>query len=421
MTSTADPAESAGTPAPTRGVLGRLRAIAVLLLVCAGVLGAAATPAAIWARNLLVDSDTYVRTVEPLATDPAIQQAVIAAVEGRIAPRLDLRPLIERTFPRATFLAAPLQQAAVGAVHRAVTELVTSNTFDSLWTGINRTAHRQLAGLLTDRPVAGGTVVLDQERLVLDLAPVVEAAKDRLVAAGLTAAAAIPSAGATLDIAYVPRLAALRDVTSTLDRWADVLPWLALGLLLAAVVVARRRRRTVIIVALAVSGAMVVVGLALLAGRGLLLSHLPAQVPEAAAGVLFDALVLDLQTDIRIGAIVGLAVAVLAVLAGPRARSLARRTLSAVVRPLTRLQHTPAGTFVAHHRRRLWLAVVFGGAFVLVLWNRPTTTVAVWISVVAILLLGAVEIVRPREPTPEHESITDRGVAEPTSSQGTSR
>ncbi|RIJ76818.1 hypothetical protein D1871_10355 [Nakamurella silvestris] len=384
------------TPPRSRGVVGVLRSVVVVLLIITGTLCAAATPPALWTRDLLVDTDNYVRTVDPIAVDPAVQQAVIAAVERRIDDRLDLPSLIERTFPRVSFLGAPLQQAAVDLVRRVTTDLVTSDAFAALWSGINRTAHQQLAALLTDRPVAGGLVRLDQEQLILDLAPVVEAVKARLVAAGLTSAATIPSAGATLDIAHLPHLSAARDITVRLDHWADILPWLALGLLAAAIVLARRRRRALIVVALAVSGAMVLLGLALLLGRGLLLGNLPAQVPEAAAGSLFDVLIRDLQAVIRTTAVAGLVLAAVAVLAGPGPRSTVARVARAGWQPVLRLRRTPPAAYLGRHRTRLWVAVVFGWAFVLVLWDRPTLRVTITLAVVALVLLVLIEILRAR-------------------------
>ena len=48
---------------------------------------------AVWARNQVTNTDRYVRTVAPLASDPAIQQAVADQITAQIFTYLDVQGL----------------------------------------------------------------------------------------------------------------------------------------------------------------------------------------------------------------------------------------------------------------------------------------------------------------------------------------
>src|SRR3954453_21836896 len=66
--------EAAGSP-PHRPV-AVLRSIAVVVLVTLGALMATASVPTIWGRNLVLDTDRYVATLQPLASNPGVRSAV---------------------------------------------------------------------------------------------------------------------------------------------------------------------------------------------------------------------------------------------------------------------------------------------------------------------------------------------------------
>ena len=54
----------------------RWRTILAVLLIVVGCVLAPLAGVAVWARNQVTNTDRYVRTVAPLASDPAIQTAI---------------------------------------------------------------------------------------------------------------------------------------------------------------------------------------------------------------------------------------------------------------------------------------------------------------------------------------------------------
>ena len=61
---------------PPRPRRQRWRSVVATLLIVIGCILAPISVVAVWTKNLVTDTDRYVATVQPLASDPAIQSAV---------------------------------------------------------------------------------------------------------------------------------------------------------------------------------------------------------------------------------------------------------------------------------------------------------------------------------------------------------
>jgi hypothetical protein len=62
----------------------------------------------VWGRNLLLNTDRYVQTVEPLASNAGVQNTVIAAVDAQFQGRIDLKSVLD-------LVLLPRRGAGVGA------------------------------------------------------------------------------------------------------------------------------------------------------------------------------------------------------------------------------------------------------------------------------------------------------------------
>src|SRR5690348_8309386 len=143
------------------------RTTGAVILVIIGALCLTLAVPAIWARNQVLNTDRYVATMEPLATNPDVQASVEAAVNRQIAARLDIGALVDEALPpQAARLKAPLENAVSGLISTVVHRAVTSEAFGTLWTAANRTAHESLVGILTGEDqgkvvtVSNGAVLL---------------------------------------------------------------------------------------------------------------------------------------------------------------------------------------------------------------------------------------------------------------------
>jgi hypothetical protein len=369
----------------------------VLLLVLACVLAPLAATA-IWVRNQVTDTDRYVRTIEPLASDPDIQAAVAADVTAALFQRVDIAGLAEEALPpRAEFLAAPIARGVRQFTEQTTLQLLASERFQELWLQINRIAHELLVRVLTGE---GEVLQTSEGEVVLDLGPVLDLVKEELAARDITIFERVPADAVSTSFVLMdaPNLEKAQRGVRALETLAIVLPLLVLGLIGAAIALSRRRRRTVLQASLGIAASMVVLGLVLTLARPLYLEQVsgPA-LPEDAAGSFYDIVVHWLRIGIRAIAAVALLVAAGAFLTGPsRAAAAVRRRFSASVGWLageTGVRSSGVGRWVGANKRVLRIAAILIPIVVLFVWSLPTPAVLVGLVVISLLALLAIEIV----------------------------
>lgn len=308
---------------------GWWRPVVVTLLV---VVLAALTPLGViarWAHNEVADTDRYVESVAPLASDPAIQAAVTDRITAEITTRLQVEAvtddaiaaLADRGLPplAATSLAAlsgPLADAIEGFIRDQVAELVESDQFRTAWEEANRQAHTQLVAVLTGKD--SDLVEVGDNAVSLNLATMIEAVKLRLVDRGFTLAERLPAVNAQFTIFQSDDITRAQSAFRLLSAVNTFLPFVLLALLGAAVAVARHRRRTLVAAMLAIAASMVLLGVALNAFRVVYLDAIPTdQLPVDAAAAVYDTLVWFIRLNLRAILVLTLAVAFVAWVSGP--------------------------------------------------------------------------------------------------------
>jgi hypothetical protein len=214
-----------------------------------------------------------------------------------------------------------LAAAATQFVRDKVGQLVASPQIAAAWNQALRIAHQQLVTVLSGDSqaigVQGGTVYLD-------LAPFIDAAKQRLSAEGLTAVNLVPEVHPTIALAPADQLVRAQSAYDALDSIATVLPLITLLLLAVGVYLTRIRMRTLVAAGLGVALALVVLAAGLLVARGLLVRAVPVTgAPAAASG--FDILVGSLRGSGRVFLVLALVVALGAFLAGSSATAMGAR------------------------------------------------------------------------------------------------
>ncbi len=120
-----------------------------MLVVLACIL-AVVSVVVVFGRNQLLNTDTYVNTVAPLASNPAIQTQVATKVSDQLIARTDLEARVKNALPsRAGFLASPITSEVKSATYTVALKLVQSEQFYKLWVAANRASHKQLVAVLT--------------------------------------------------------------------------------------------------------------------------------------------------------------------------------------------------------------------------------------------------------------------------------
>ncbi|MGV9921119.1 hypothetical protein [Streptomyces sp. enrichment culture] len=273
---------------------------------------------ATWATHDLADTGRYVRTVTPLASDPAVREAVAAAVGDAVVRELETRTAGDAAV-------APFVRDAIDSFTRTA-------AFRTAWEAGNRALHDAvLHALRDDAPTAGPVTV--------DLAPVTTQVKQRLEADHMPYAHRIPVEHTAIPVVPAEEVAGLRQGYRALDAAAFWLPLTAAALAVTGVAVAASRRRTLTATGLgtALGGALLAVAVA--AGRRLTLADLSDDVHRPAAGAVYDALTATLRTASWLLLAVGVGVALTCWLT---ARPALRRRRPAPAPPITAQPPAPA-------------------------------------------------------------------------------
>lgn len=401
-----------------RGGFAHATGAAVLIILAC--LLAPISVGSVWASTAISDTDRYVETVAPVADDPGVQAAIADEVTAAIMSALEIEELTgevvdtlatQRNMPPRVAdalpaLAAPLSRGIESFLRTQAGNFVASDEFARIWDEVNRVAHSQVVKVLEGEQ--GGLVSAQDDQITLNLAPVIEEVKQRLVDRGFGLAANIP----TIDKSFV--LVESDAITKTqrlysLLNWLGVwLPIVALVLFAAGVLLARDRRKALLRGALGVAAAMVALGAALTIVRTLYVETTPADIlTSESAGNVFDILVRFLRTGLRATGVLALLVALAAFLTGPstaatRARGLFDRGIGSAQSGADAAgwHLAPVEKWVYAHRGALRMTTFFGAGLALMFWSQPTAWTVVVVAVLTALVLVVIAFLgRPPRPT----------------------
>jgi len=395
-----------------------LSVVSAVLVVLACVL-APLSVTSVWANRIISNTDQYVKTVEPLVRDPAVQAALTDEVTQAVLDNIDVQGVTkdaldalarQRGVPSSVAAAIPgLQLALVngvnGFVHDQVAKIVASDQFAQVWDAVNRTAHDQIVRLLSGEQ--GGAVTAQGDTVTLNLAPVIAQVKRALVDQGFSLADKVPTVNKTFVLVQSKSVTHAQGAYKLLEKLGVWLPIIALVLLLGGVLLARDRRRALMLGGLGVAASMIVLGMALAIARTWYVNETPGNVltPDA-AGSVFDTLVRFLRSSLRAVGVLGLVLAFAAFLSGPSTAAVkTRRGFTQGIGSLrgsaeaAGWQTGPVGAWTYAHRRALRLTAAVLGGVVLMFWNQPTAGVVVGVAVVVLLVLVVIEFLgRPPHP-----------------------
>jgi hypothetical protein len=396
----------------------RRRAITAVAFLVLGSILLPVSVLTVWTRNLVLDTDRYVETVTPLATDPAVVSALSARISNRVSDEIDVRSLAQEALPEnAAFLAAPIAAGADNLIRQATDRLLASDRFEQAWINANRLGHEGLVTVLTGSE--GDVVSIKDGKVVLQLgglAQEVLAAVDRQF--GTDLASRIPTERLDVDFVLVDsaQLADVQAAVRMLDRLAWFSVVLALGFLALSIAVAPDRRKAVLRVGAGVALSMLVLFLGFALGRDLYLTNLPEGVerPDVAA-VFFDTLTRLVLQGVRLLFVLGVVVMAGAWLVGPssaaaRLRGLWDRVLGrGATMTGEAVDLGPVPAWISAHLAAVRWGIVGAAVLVLIWWDRPTGRVVLFLALATLVPLAIVQLLagaahRPDEDDPGQDT-----------------
>ena len=154
----------------------RLRKVfAVVFIVIAVLAFSAATPG-VWARRTVYNSNRYLAVVGPLASDPAIQEALARQLTQAVFTATDVEAKVQAAIaeraPKLGFIAGPLTSSLQGFVQDQAQKVLASSQFQDFWVSANTVLQKQVVAVLDGNSdvltVQGNQVVFNYLPLLND-------------------------------------------------------------------------------------------------------------------------------------------------------------------------------------------------------------------------------------------------------------
>jgi len=373
----------------------RWRRILGAFLLVVGCVLVPVSLSAVWVRNTLLDTDQYVSTVAPLASNPEVQQALAARITDAVMTRADVEQKITDALPpKAAFLGVPIENAVRNTTEGAALRLVESDRFAALWENANRRAHPLVVKVLTG---GGSRVSTEKGTVAIDTAQIFENVKARLDARGITVFddVTLPAGSQQFVLFQSDTLAQVQGLVDLLQTLAWVFPFLAVACFAGAIGLSKGRRRTIQRGALGVALAVGVQLALLKTGRSLYLDAVTTtkSTPGAAAAV-WDQLTSFLRSSGITVVVLALVIAFAAWVVGPSraatgVRGWWQRALGRSGDPAE--EPGAVATFVARSKpmlRGVGIAIAF---IVLIAWQNPSALTVLGLAVLLVVYLGVIE------------------------------
>lgn len=369
---------------------------------------------AIWLNRMVTDTNYYVNTVAPLASDPAIQNAVASAASDAIVKQLDATARIRSLLPtNLAFVAVPIGSAVNDFVKKQTTVFVQSPQFPQIWRQLNQTSHAAFVAAITGRQ--GGALTVQAGTVTLDVGILAQKVAAQLSKAGLGFASNLPvnKINKQIVLFHSGLLAQMTVYVNWLTQVALLLPILGLLLAIGAFALGADRRR----VALWFGWSMLVwtilplqailLGQTYVANQLLKLASIPTAAAQNAYTILFAALTHAEQIAIAISVVIIVA----ALIAGPSRWATAMRgwLTGGISGASSHLDLGPVGTWVGAHMNGMRAIGYAGGAIALLLMPAPRTIAEIlWIAVFVIVWLLIVQFVGSAgsAASPAEEEVT---------------
>jgi hypothetical protein len=237
--------------------VGRIRTrVAIGLAALSGVL-LAASVVAVWSRNQILNTDSYVKTVAPMIEDSVIQREIVDNITEAVMSIADIEQRLNGVLPDSlAVLSETVDESFSVVVRERATDMVRSDEMAVLWREVNRAAHEAVKAVLLDKQSAQADVAG-----VVDLTGYVGSLVDSLIADGAVFLGDVSDTRLALDVELfdVQGLKKVQTGVRILDGLATLLPVLARLFAALAIVLGRPVRRSVQYVGNAWIGAGVLV------------------------------------------------------------------------------------------------------------------------------------------------------------------
>lgn len=298
----------------------RGRGWAVGLLIVLGLILLAVGNLTFWLRGTVLSTNRWVAAVGPLTQNETVAAAVSTYVVEGLFDLVQVQQAAEELLPPDYgFLSGPLVLVLEDLAQEAATSLVQSDGFNTVWVGLNRTAHRAVMGVLRGD---GDLLYLRSGQLTVDLGDAFRFVADAFNLGDVERLQDVQTRFVLLESGQV---ALVQQGLALIDGAGLWIPLLALVSLIFAWLISLWRRRTVTWIGIGVTIAMLLSLAAIALARPVVLVSISDPFVRLLAGEIWGVVVRGLYLQTILVLVIGLLLIAGAALAGPGPRAAALR------------------------------------------------------------------------------------------------
>ena len=383
-----------------------------ILIIVAMVL----TPVAIvshWATSEVTNTERFVSTLSPLASNPEVQQVVIDEITGVVKENVDIPKLTDSLFTglaQALNLPEPAQKAlemlstpVASGVDALITDVVTkaveSDAFQQAWTKTLTLTQEQAVALLSGDP--NSMIQLSNDgTLTLPLKPIIVDIKAALVKQGVGFANAIPEVDKSITIGKIPELALARVIYQVGVGVGTWLPWIVAAMLALGIFAARNRQRAIMATSIVFALVMGFMGFLFGTGR-IVASTVIDPAISGAVAVIYDAVTAYVVNVVAALGVVAVFTAIAAWAFGSsesatKLRAFSNKQIDTVRKAIDPQNKTFSGVSPVMNKYRVLARVLIIGviAWIVALQQPVTVPMVIWNTLLILVLLFVYEVLQ---------------------------
>ena len=293
------------------------------LLIVLGCLLLAGGNVALWVRDVVLDTDTWVSTVAPLPRSEVVAGTLSVYIVGQVFDAVDVGTVAQKALPEElAALSGPLVGVLQDLAGDTVTELVQSDQFNAVWVTANRAAHAvAMEALRGDRSL----LYLEDGALTFDLSDVFASLENTLGLEKLGLFGGEETPG-KIVLFTSQQVALVQQMLAVIDTVGTLLPLLALVVFVIAWLISLWRRSTLKWIGI---GVLITAGLSLVVlafAQPVVLANIQDPLVRALGDEIWDVILNGLIWQTVLLGVLGLLIALGAWVFGPSERAVGIRT-----------------------------------------------------------------------------------------------
>jgi hypothetical protein len=318
-------ATGAGTVAvPRKPRAHKTRRITAWVLVVLASLLIPISVISVWAIRTVTNTDKYVETMAPLATNQVIVDHLATKATDKLFSTHVVQDKVTNALPpKAKPIVQPLVNQLHDYVHGVALKVFESPKFGQLWNTLNRHSHAAVIDVLTGKQTALTKKFEKGGQIVVNVTPALNNVIDKLNSRGVTyfnPLKPILTTGSGLGVTILSRqqVSKFSGFFNLIVKLKWVIPIASLLLAILGIAIAVEHRKTLLRMAVGVAlvSLLILAGLSL--GRITFLNQAAGHsFDRQVAASVWDTLLRFLKTDLRWTVLISVLVAFGAWLAGP--------------------------------------------------------------------------------------------------------